>query len=258
MTEHLPRHQLERLAAEDPESRVRPVLRVHVAGCDLCKTRLRALHAAKGKFLAAYSGAEFARDTFAYAGPLPPVRDARDWSRELRVVMYAGLVAVFATAFLWYGHEAAANWVRVQGGTSFHVFAAHAGRERQLADGDVVTPGEELAFEYSLDRPRHLLLLSVDDTGTIRRYYPPPEAPASDTLLLAHTRAKLPTAVALEPALGEERLYALFSDLPISESDARQAVSRATGTAWATGQRLEKVPRLELPAQSFSVWFRKR
>ncbi|HET6332610.1 MAG TPA: DUF4384 domain-containing protein [Polyangiales bacterium] len=258
MMNHLPRHQLERLAAEDPDARVRPVLRVHVAACDLCQTRLRALHAAKSRFLAAYSSSEFARDTFAFAGPLPPARELRDWSRELRVLMYAGLVAVFATAFLWYGHEAAANWVRVQGGTSFRVFAVHAGRERRLLDGDELTTGDELAFEYSLDRPRHLLLLGVDDTGSIRRYYPPAEAAGSDTLLAASTRSKLPARVALDARVGEERLYALFSDSPVSESDARLGVSRAVGAAWATGRRLEKAPSLELPVQAISVWFRKR
>jgi hypothetical protein len=197
---------------------------------------------------------------FAFAGPLPPARELRDWSRELRVLMYAGLVAVFATAFLWYGHEAAANWVRVQGGTSFRVFAAHDGRERRLLDGDALTTGDELAFEYSLDRPRHLLLLGVDDTGAIRRYYPPDGtgAAGTDTLLAASTRSKLAARVALDARVGEERLYALFSDAPVSESDARLGVSRAAGAAWATGRRLEKAPSLELPVQAISVWFRKR
>lgn len=257
MLNHLARHQLERIAAEAPDAHVRPVWRVHVRGCDVCQTRLRALHAAKSKFLAGYSPVDFARDTFASAGPLPAVAESRDWMREIRATTYAGLVVFFAGALLWYGHQAAANWVRVQGVTTFKVFATHDGRETRLRDGDELTAGDELAFEYALDRPRHLLVLGVDDTGTIRRYYPSVDAPVAE-LLQANARATLPATVELDARKGEERLYALFADAPIAESDARAAVSRAIGAAWATGRRLEKAPRLELPVQSVTVWFRRR
>jgi hypothetical protein len=258
MTGHVARHQLERMASEDPEARVRPQLRVHVAGCDLCKTRLRALHSAKARFLVAYPAAEFARETFASAGPFGPAREPRDWARDLRVVTWVGLIAVFSGAFLWYGHEAAANWVRVQAGTSFTVLATHEGLERKLGDGDELTAGDRLAFAYALDRPRHLLLLGIDDTGAIRRYYPASEGSSSEALLAATEGGLLPATVELDTRSSEERLYALFSDEPLAESDARTAVSQATSAVWASGERLEKMPRLELPGQSLSVWFRKR
>ena len=46
VTTHLARFELERMAAEDPDAKLGAARRVHVGGCDLCQTRLRALLAA--------------------------------------------------------------------------------------------------------------------------------------------------------------------------------------------------------------------
>lgn len=257
MRDHLPRHQLERLASEDPTARVRPVMRVHVSMCDLCQTRLRALHTAKLRFLDAYPEREFARITYLFASPAAGAREPGDWTREVRRAVYAGLVAVFAVAFLWYGHEAAANWVRSRGGASFHLLLNRDGFESRLADGGVVRPGDRVSFEYSLEKPRHLLLLGIDDTGVVRRYFPIAGSTQATAPLAAAEHATLTAPLPVDSRIGDERLYALFSEVPLAETDARVAVSNAAGEAWATGKRLEETPSPDLPAQSISVWFRR-
>jgi hypothetical protein len=257
MRDHLQRHQLERLASEDPAARIRPVLRVHVSMCDHCQTRLRALHTAKLRFLDAYPAREFARITYLFASPAAGGREPGDWTRELRRAVYAGLVAVFAVAFLWYGHEAAVSWVHAHGGASFHLVVTHDGLERRLEDGGVVHPGDRVAFAYSLEQARHLLLLGVDDTGVVRRYFPVAGAAEAAPPLPAAEHATLTVSLPVDSRTGEERLYALFSEEPLAESDARAAVSNAAGEAWSTGRRLEETPSLDLPAQAISVWFRR-
>jgi hypothetical protein len=258
MTDHLARHQLEQLVAEDPEARIRPVLRVHVAACDLCTMRLRALHAAKAQFLASHPAADFARDALERAEQSMPNREPPRWVPQLAAAGLILVVACIAAAFLWYGHESATNWARETGGVSFKVLAKRGAQVSRLRDGDVLTAGDQLAFEYSLDRPRHLLLFGIDETGTVRRYFPEPEGPEVDTLLATAARATLPTQIQLDARAGDERLYALFSEEPIGEMEARTALLRAVGEAWASGSRLAKTPELQLRARAISVWFRKR
>jgi hypothetical protein len=256
MTNHLARHELERLAADDPASRIPPQLRVHIACCDACRTRLRAFYTARSKFLAGQPPNHFARDTLAFAGPPEPVAEPRDWARDFRNVAIVGLLAYFLGTSFWYGHEAAASWSRVQASASVKVLATRHGLETRLRDGDALSPGEELEFEYSLTRARYVLLLGVDDTGRVRKYFPTLETSAADALLVPTTKSRLPP-IAVEDRGGEERLYALFAEGPIIESAARQAVSQAAGAAWAAGDRLAKMPNLNLPVQTFSMWFRR-
>jgi hypothetical protein len=256
MTNHLARHELERVAADDPATRVPPVLRVHIACCDACRTRLRALHTARTKFLSWESPNDFARETLAFAAPVPAAGEARDWARDFRNVAVAGLLAFFLGSVFWYGHEAASSWSRVQAGTSVRVLAMRDGQETRLRDGDALAAGEKLEFEYSLTRARYVLLLGVDETGRIRRYFPGADLPVEDSLLVPTAKSRLPP-IAVDEHTGDQRLYALFADVPIMESVARQAISQAAGAAWAAGNRLAKMPALDLPVQSFSVWFRR-
>lgn len=256
MTNHLARHELERLAADDPASRIPPQLRVHIACCDVCRTRLRAFYTARSKFLAGEPPNHFAREALACAGPPDPIREPRDWARDFRNVAIVGLLAFFLGSSFWYGHQAAASWSRTQASASVKVLATRHGLETRVRDGDALTQGEELELEYSLTRARYVLLLGVDDTGRIRKYFPTPEVSPSDALLVPTTKSRLPP-IALEEGAGAERLYALFAEGPIIESAARQAVSQAAGAAWAAGDRLSKMPNLNLPVQTFSVWFRR-
>jgi hypothetical protein len=256
MTNHLARHELERLAADDPASRIPPQLRVHISCCDACRTRLRALYTARSKFLAEEPPNLFARETLAFAGPVEPVGEPRDWSRDFRNAAIVGLLAYFLGTSFWYGHQAAASWSRVQANASVKVLAMRDGLETRLRDGDALSVGQELEFEYSLSRARYVLLLGVDNTGRVRKYFPSADVSPADALLVPTGKSRLPP-IALQDRGGEERLYALFADMPIIESAARQAVSQAAGAAWAAGNRLAKMPDLDLPVQAFSVWFRR-
>jgi hypothetical protein len=256
MTTHLARHELERVAADDPATRVPPVLRVHIACCDVCRTRLRALNTARSKFLAWEPPNDFARETVALAGPALAGREPRDWARDFRNLAIAGLFAFFLGSVFWYGHEAASSWSRVQAGTAVQVLAMRDGRETRLRDGDALGAGEKLELEYSLTRARYVLLLGVDETGRIRRYFPGADGPAQDSLLVPTSKSRLPP-IDVDEHGGEQRIYALFADAPIMEGVARQAISQAAGSAWAAGNRLAEMPALDLPVQSFSFWFRR-
>jgi hypothetical protein len=264
VNQHLVRHQLERLAAGDPHAPVAPALRVHVAGCDHCTTRLRALQASKTRFLSRNPAEEFARATFARAEVPAPVVEPRPWASKRMVAAATSGIAIAAVLLLWVGRNtwdgtsgATTSEIRLKGGVSLQVVAKHGDRMLRLHDGDALFPGDELAFEYSVDRPKYVLLLGIDDSGAITRYFPQAGTPEATSPVRASPRAQLPIGIQLDARKGEERLYALFSDALLDEVAVRAALTRALESARASGGGIAALPPVELEAQAISIWFRK-
>jgi hypothetical protein len=254
---HLCRHQLEQLVANDLRATVHPALRVHLAACDPCSMRKRALEAARARFLAAYPAADFARAVVEQAAqPEPPPRRRwQGWSAPGVLASAAGSLAIGAAALLWFSRAPAPPAIRLKGGVSLQAFAKHAGRTSALRDGDALAPGDQLAFEYALDRPRYLLLLGIDDAGAITRYFPADSSGAAP--LAATPRAQLPVGIELDARKGQERLYALFSAAALDEAEARGALIQALFAAHAHGAAIAALRELDLPAHQVTIWFRK-
>jgi hypothetical protein len=171
MTGHLTRGQLEQLVADDPRAPVPPVLRVHVSGCDRCSVRKLALDRARANYVATHPAADFARAVVARAAtPTPIAKQRRPAQRVFAAA--AAAFALVAGFLLWQRPAQPPAAIRAKGGVSLQVIAKHDGIQSQLLDGAVLAPGDQLAFAYALDRPRHLLLLGIDGSGQITRYYP--------------------------------------------------------------------------------------
>lgn len=257
MTDHVPRHRLEQLVADAPRAPIHPALRVHLAACDHCSTRKRALEAAQRRYLSAHPAADFARVVVARAAQPEPPNPSRwhKWRRARVLAPAAGLMALAALASVWLAGAPAPAAIRWKGGVSLQAFAKHAGQTTALRDGDALAARDQLAFTYALDRPRYLLLLGIDDAGAITRYFP------ADGLqigpLAATPRAQLPIGIELDATKGKERLYALFSEVVLDEAAARRALAQALVRARARGAGVEQLSEIELPAHQVSVWFRK-
>lgn len=82
MTAHLARYRLEQLIADDPRAKVPPALRVHLASCDECSVRKRAIESARAEFLARRPPEEFARTVLVRAAELVEAPKRRlNWLR---------------------------------------------------------------------------------------------------------------------------------------------------------------------------------
>lgn len=257
MTEHLARHQLEELI-ENANTPLSDAVHDHLANCDHCTARKRAFTDAKARHLAASPASDFARAVIAQAGRDGPSLHtrARTWKTSRVYASAAGVLVAAAAVLLWNGPQPDSSEIRLKGGASLWAVAKHGAAQHVLRDGDTLAAGDQLAFEYALDRPRFLLLLGIDDGATVTRYFPAGEL--SSGRLNATTRAQLPFGIELDARAGEERLYALFSDEPLDETAARRALVRALNATRAGPHGgIEHMGELDLPAAQISLWFRK-
>ncbi|HET6281328.1 MAG TPA: hypothetical protein VFH73_10185 [Polyangia bacterium] len=264
MTEdvHTPRHLLETLAVSADPSQA-PAARRHVATCQLCKLRLDCITCAADAYLASYPADDFShqvavRARLAERGGVSAAADSRSRPTVPRRRLFAGL-AVLAMAA-----GAVALWVRLAprtldeirykgGGVSWAVFAKRGDRTWAVADGDILRPGDRLAFTTYAPQDRFLLMFGIDDAGTIVQYGPQTSTP----LRLPRGQGSVPFAIELDARPGEERLFALFSPAPLDTAEARRALAAAAVRArrenrWVTAADLT------LPAEITSFGFKKR
>jgi hypothetical protein len=253
VNDHVSRHHLERWAVDGQRAALPLEQRAHMAACDYCRMRERKLNAARERFLAEHPAEDFARAVMSQAA----VRNAAPrFAKAARVfASVAGLLAAAAAALLYWADTPTSPAIRLKGGVALQAVAKHGDKLRVIRDGDSLFAGDQLAFAYGLDHPRHLLLLGVDDGATITRYFPAADSRAAP--LPATHRAQLPIGIELDARSGEERLYALFSDAVLDEAAARRALLRALAAAQAKRGGIATMAEIDLPAQQVSVWFRK-
>lgn len=254
MSEHLARHALERLVANDPRDAIAPELRAHVTSCEHCTQRLRGIERARDAYAATRSAERFAADVLERA----TVRE-RPRSRWQRLRIPVAAAAAIAAAALMAITSTPVERDRIiyKGSlTQLQFYVKHDERTHRVLAGDTLAGGDQLAFTYSLTQPQHLLLFGIDDAGTITRYFPEPTL-APNTVLPAGFDRQLPVGIELDARRGQERLIALFSAAPLDEARARDALSAALHAARAHGGGIADVQNLPLPATQVSVWFSK-
>jgi len=260
MTEHVSRHHLEELIARSTRAgrastRQELQAEAHVLSCDVCTTRRRSIETARAALLARVPAEDFARATLARSAAEERSTSAGSARRAkvLRWSVTGGALAVAAACLLWIQRPvplAPSEGIRFKGTAALEVFVKRGQRVATVHDGEALAAGDQLGFVYTLSEPRHLLLLSIDDTGAISRYYP---VDAGSRALPAGARVQLELAVELDGHRGEERLVALFADTPLDENAAR----RALGAAFQRDGGLTTLEAIDVPAQQASVWFRK-
>lgn len=258
MSEHLPRHMLERLSADDPRDTVPSDARAHLASCGSCAERLCAIERARTEYAARRPAARFASEVLAQAARTATPAKQPAWPRlrwPAAAIAFAALVVL--TLRPAPAPREREDQIRYKGAPpQLQVYVRHEGETRALRAGEALSEGDQLAFTYTLSQPQHLLLFGIDDEGTISRYFPEPTL-APTAVLPAGSARQLPVGIQLDARRGRERLVALFSAAPIEEAHARAALSAELRALRARGEGIADLSDLSLPATQFSVWFEK-
>jgi hypothetical protein len=235
---HTSRHVLETLAADGDPSQAAEA-RQHVATCAVCSARLTSIRNAGAVYRAVHPADDFARQVAArverrrhaetVGGTSPEARRAASPGRRRT---FAGLFA-FAFAMgavvLLVSRRPDGDQIRLKGAVTWSVFAKRGERTWLAQEGESLRPGDRLAFMYALSDDRYFALLGLDDADTIVPYGPQDGRP----LRLARGEGRVPFAVELDARPGEERLFAVFSKVPI---DAR-ALERSLAAGAARARR---------------------
>ncbi len=244
MNVHVSIPELERVAGGGPTPR-------HAEDCPRCAAEVARVAAAGERYLAAHPPDVFARAVLARARPRQRQRAVRRWS------LAAGGLACAAAALLFFARrdpEAPAPTVRAKGGdVALVAFARRGGATFAIADGEALSPGDRLAFAYSAPGPRHVLLLGIDDAGTISRYHPAEGAAAP----VAGGRGQLPVGLHLDARPGEERLVAVFGVRAPDEAGIRRALAASLDDARRRGGGIGDMV-LALSEEHATIWFQKR
>jgi len=257
---HMPRHLLETLAVDGDLAHA-PEARRHVAGCSICTSRLAEIASARAAYLAAYPADVFARQVTARAERTRRLsvagHDLGSTVRAARHRWLAGLgglvLALSAVALYVAPGGLAPDEIRLKGPVSWSVFAQRGARTWALSEGETLQAGDRLAFAYALPRARYLVLLGIDDAGTITPYGPEGAPP----LRLSQGQGRVPFAIELDARPGEEQLLALLSENPLDVAVARQTLTTAAASARAQHRRIGPDD-LNLPAEILTLAFKKR
>ena len=236
MTTHLSGPELERIAAggEPPG---------HATGCGDCAARVAAIAEARARYLATHPPDELIR------GARLRVQRRRAGRLTSRGTIAVGLAcALAAGALLVAWPRGDAPGIRTRGAVALVTYVMRGGETFAPRDGEALRPGDRLSFAYAAPDARHLLLLGIDDGGTISRYA------AGEAL--APGRGQLPVGLRLDARRGEERLVAVFGRAEPDEEAVRAALAGALAAARQRGGGVADM-RLDLPDEHVTLWFRK-
>ncbi len=103
--------------------------------------------------------------------------------------------------------------VQVKGTPSLQVYAQHGDKVFPVESATRLEPGDEVRFAVGSGAFPYLLIASIDSAGKASVYFPfdGNESRRIDV----NQRIELPGSVRLDGTLGPERLFALFSELPL-------------------------------------------
>jgi hypothetical protein len=113
--------------------------------------------------------------------------------------------------------------LRVKGEPSMDVFRRHGGAVSVLSDGAHVEPGDALRFRLQPAGHRWVLVASIDSAGRSTVYVP--FGGATSAQVAADRLFDSDGSITLDDTRGPERVFALFSDRPITSGEATRALA---------------------------------
>jgi hypothetical protein len=232
-----------------PEDRRRE-LAAHVLACLRCAETQQAVQRSAARFRSEVFPRTLPRLAAATGGPAARLR--RWWSTAGTGVRWASLAApvavglVIASGTLVHQNrtpEAVDDEpaVSTKGGPALHVFVRRGTRVFAAHPRDTLAPGDAVRFVVEPAGHRYLLVTSIDGAGNVSVYHPFQGRQSAP--LATDPRVELPGSIVLDRAPGPERIFALFSDVPLSSATVTAQLKQLA----AAGTRIGGEVKLALP-----------
>jgi hypothetical protein len=142
---------------------------------------------------------------------------------------------------------------RLKGGAAIEMYVKRTEGPVRAEDGASLTQGDQVQFRYHAAGKSWLLVLSVDGRRAITPLYPSdggesiPVSPSGTHVLEG--------SIILDDAVGVERIFAFFSDAPLSFEEVRKRAEETLSTHAGDLRSLDGVDLKEEGVIQASVWF---
>jgi hypothetical protein len=230
----LRRHHFGELSAEE-----RAELEAALERDPAARERLARMRASEEAFLARV---DVAAESVAILEKLD--RAPSGWARRLLAgrsfslaVAFVLLVALVPLGRAFLGEQ---PHNRTKGSVQLEMFVKDEAGVRKGRDGMVLHQGDQIQFRYRAVGRRYLFVVSVDSRGVVSPLYP--DAEAASIPVRPDGLHTLDGSVILDDAVGPERIFAVFSDEPVSYRSIEQALSKREGD-------LDRLQRLDLQGE---------
>jgi hypothetical protein len=219
--------RLDSLLAGELDGAAEADARQHLASCPLCSARRAELEGDRDRFRAT-ARPPLGRPA-AQSAPAPGrARRAQRWLWPA-----AAAAAVVAVLVFWprqtidHGGSTASRpssggATRIKGRERLDFYVKRGTRVSAGASGDPVHPGDEVRFATTTDRPRYLVVGSVDGGGAVSIYFP--DGPSAGAIEAGADRP-LPGGIVLDAVLGTERVYGFFCQRAVDVAAVRATLA---------------------------------
>jgi hypothetical protein len=184
-------------------------LEAHAGACAPCAAELEQAQAARARFL---------QDVLPRTLPALEGRLLRRrWLAGVSLAAVAGTAAIALLVARTDGAGQAgspAPALAVKGSGALRMYARRDGRVFLVGAATVLRPGDQIRFAVQSGGARYVLIASLDGAGQANVYYPSrpiDDQPSAGWQLL-------PDSIVLDQAPGPERVFAVFSPVPVDQA----------------------------------------
>jgi hypothetical protein len=195
------------------------VLEQHLAQCEHCRHRQKALNTSAKAFLARYPLPDFS------ANAPVVLQKTRQTIRQSVAPIVVGLAAAASLVLLLrFGAQLAPDThsSRAKGASHLGFYVKRAHKVIDGNDNMIVYPLDRLRFNITTTQPSHVAVLSRDGAGTVTEYYPGDGRSRAFGTVKAQP---LETSVELDATLGPETLLGIFCKQPFTLEPLRKALA---------------------------------
>jgi len=201
----------------------------HLRNCSQCRSKLQQLQDQQIRFLQ--------KHPFEKVSPVEPKGPGKQYFLRRPIHTLAAMIILFfATGLFIYLHEKPAPSTRIKGTTALTLYAKTAEGKIETRTDHHYQPGENVQFAYSCAQNNWFILLSIDQSGTITRFYPTQSD--SSVQLPRGQLIPLPNSIILDNYLGKELFVAVFSEHPLNAA----AIEDKLLTTFKQSQSIEALP----------------
>lgn len=220
------RVELVRFEAGELGDNERARIQGHVAGCAHCQGILSGMATARS----ALSPAQVSAESVAILERLDAPRPSRllAWLRpQIVAPVLAGLVAVIAIVPLALDQLEEHPHIRTKGAAepALEMWVRTPEGARPGENGEILGEGDQIQFRYRASGRQYLWVVSVDGKGVTTPLYP--DVKGTSLKVAPEGTHVLEGSVILDDAKGPERIFAFFSDTPLSYEELERRLKAA-------------------------------